>query len=89
MYAYKYIQLYVSPSFFPSVSICTIGTNSMVMNCKYEYFKVKTINELRHAAHYKWSSTGRLPKIVHNVKVAAELIILKGYLGQKFLQNNP
>lgn len=57
--------------------------------CKYEYFKVKTINELRHAAHNNWSSTGRLPKIVPNVKVAAELIILKGYLGQKFLQNNP
>lgn len=40
----------------------------MVMNCKYEYFKVKTINELRHAAHYKWSSTGRLPKTVRNVR---------------------
>lgn len=48
----------------------------MVMKCKYEYVKVKNINELRHAAHYKWSSTGRLPKIVPNVKVAAELIIL-------------
>lgn len=48
----------------------------MVMNCKYEYGKVKTINELGLAAHNKWSSTGRLPKIVPNVKVAAELIIL-------------